>query len=146
MVETSSYLVFYSDDKESKSGGFGIMLTVLVVCILSSGFVSTLLYFHSKFVLNNLSTYVVTKMNSVVTVYGNPFYKGSWISNLKDIFFRNKHKRVDFKEPVAIKYMPSLPSNLFLKKLNSNHNDSEEKHKSKERDELIIAKLPLRDE
>lgn len=67
-----------------------IIVLFCVFSILKFIFLTFLFYYHNKFLLNNISTYIHSKMNDVVALYGNPFSKGSKCKNVARIFKSTK--------------------------------------------------------
>jgi hypothetical protein len=82
-------------NKKQSTIALYIFLTVSIIKFLLVG----LLYsYHIYFTINNITTYVYSKMMDVVILYGNPFDKGSYINNIKYIMCNSFKARINFKK------------------------------------------------
>lgn len=85
----------YNTNKRQSLAALYIFLSLSVIKFLLVG----LLYsYHIYFTLNNITTYVYSKMMDVVLLYGNPFDKGSIANNIHYIMCKKFTPRINFKK------------------------------------------------
>lgn len=75
------------------------LIPLWILLVMKSSFLLYLIYSHIKFIINNTSTYIESKMDFIIILYSNPFDKGSLLKNLRELFIRRK-ERIVFNEEV----------------------------------------------
>ena len=91
------------DDIQHEGGGSSLFkdeymaFVVVVLTLLTAGFVSTLFIYHIYFASRNMTTYSNIKMGEVFVVYGNPFSRKNCKKNMYQVICVRYYKRVTFK-------------------------------------------------
>ena len=75
-------------------------------------FLTYLVYYHTRFVIMNTSTYIDSKMDDVLLLYSNPFDRGSYKKNIKSLLYSKKVERVIFTEDYQLKSLENKTDSL----------------------------------
>ena len=119
----------HKNDVQRGGGGSSVFkdeymaFVVVVLTLLTAGFVSTLFIYHIYFASRNMTTYSNIKMGEVFVVYGNPFSRKNCRKNMYQVICVRYYRRVTFKRKMNL---------LWQTAHNNNHNNNVSFIESKE--------------
>ena len=87
-------------------------LVVVVLTLLTAGFVSTLFVYHIYFSSRNMTTYSNIKMGEVFVVYGNPFSRKNCRKNIYQVVCVRYYRRVAFRRRVNVHWQAHNHNNV----------------------------------
>ena len=102
-----------------------VSIYIIVLSIATLLFITTLFFYHMKFVSRNMSTYANLKMKDVFILFGNPFSRKNCKKNCFLTLCKKYHRRIDFTLKINLKNYPeSNHDSLSFESVNNLNNSN----------------------
>ena len=109
-----------------------VSIYIIILSIATMLFITTLFFYHVKFISRNISTYANLKMKDVFILFGNPFSRNNCKKNCYLTLCKKYHKRINFKVKINLKNLDEKNSDSpsFISINNSNISNANDNNRS----------------